>query len=39
MIAHKVKRIGNEGFYTIRIITKNTAWLSGEEVIAKMNIN
>lgn len=32
------KKVSEEGFYTIRIVNKNTAWLSGEEVIAKMKI-
>lgn len=31
-------KVHNEGFYSIRIANKNTAWLSGHEVIAKMNI-
>ena len=33
------KKVSDEGFYTIRIVNKNTAWLSGDEVIAKMTIN
>lgn len=33
------KKVSDEGFYTIRIVNINTAWLSGEEVIAKMIIN
>jgi len=32
------KKVSDEGFYSIRIVNKNTAWLSGEEVIAKMMI-
>jgi photosystem II stability/assembly factor-like uncharacterized protein len=32
------EKISDDGFYTIRIVDKNTAWLSGEEVIAKMTI-
>ncbi|MBI9042417.1 oxidoreductase [Lutibacter sp.] len=32
------EKVSDEGFYTIRIVNKNTAWLSGEEVIAKMTI-
>lgn len=33
------KKVNDEGFYSIRIANKNNAWLSGNEVIAKMNIN
>jgi len=33
------EKVSDEGFYTIRFATKNTAWLSGNEVIAKMTIN
>jgi photosystem II stability/assembly factor-like uncharacterized protein len=33
------KKVSDEGFYTIRIVDKNTAWLSGEEVVAKMSIH
>ncbi|VAW25963.1 Putative oxidoreductase, partial [hydrothermal vent metagenome] len=32
------KKISDEGFYSIRFASKNTAWLSGNEKIAKMNI-
>jgi photosystem II stability/assembly factor-like uncharacterized protein len=32
------KKVSDEGFYTIRLASKNTAWLSGDEVIAKMTI-
>lgn len=32
-------KVSDEGFYSIRIFDKNTAWLSGHEVIAKMKIN
>lgn len=32
------QKLSDEGFYTIRIVNKNTAWLSGENVIAKMTI-
>ena len=32
------QKVSEEGFYSIRILNKNTAWLSGEEVIAKMTI-
>lgn len=33
------RKVSDEGFYSIRIANKNTAWLSGHETIAKMNIN
>ncbi len=33
------EKVSNEGFYSIRFASKNVAWLSGDEVIAKMNIN
>jgi len=33
------EKVSNEGFYTIRFASKTTAWLSGNEVIAKMTIN
>ncbi len=33
------KKVSDEEFYTIRFSSKNTAWLSGNEVIAKMTIN
>ncbi|MFD1293929.1 oxidoreductase [Lutibacter holmesii] len=33
------KKVSDEGFYSIRIANKNTAWLSGNEVIAKLNFN
>ena len=32
-------KVSDEGFYSIRIVNKNTAWLSGNEVVAKMNFN
>ncbi|WP_456379018.1 WD40/YVTN/BNR-like repeat-containing protein [Lutibacter sp.] len=32
------EKVSDEGFYTIRFASKNTAWLSGNEVIAKMTI-
>ncbi|REE81776.1 photosystem II stability/assembly factor-like uncharacterized protein [Lutibacter oceani] len=32
------KKVSDESFYTIRIFDKNTAWLSGNNVIAKMKI-
>ncbi|WP_457610893.1 WD40/YVTN/BNR-like repeat-containing protein [Lutibacter sp.] len=32
------KKISDVGFYSIRFASKNTAWLSGNEKIAKMNI-
>ncbi|WP_372743985.1 oxidoreductase [Lutibacter sp.] len=32
------QKVSEEGFYSIRIVNKNLAWLSGEEVIAKMII-
>ncbi len=31
-------KVSDEGFYSIRIVNKNTAWLSGNEVVAKMKI-
>jgi photosystem II stability/assembly factor-like uncharacterized protein len=31
-------KVSDESFYTVRIFDKNTAWLSGNEVIAKMTI-
>ena len=33
------KKVSDEGFYSIRLFDKNTAWLSGNNVIAKMVIN
>lgn len=33
------KKVSDEGFYSIRFFDKNTAWLSGNKVIAKMIIN
>jgi photosystem II stability/assembly factor-like uncharacterized protein len=33
------QKVSEEGFYSIRIANKNTAWLSGNEVVAKMDIN
>jgi photosystem II stability/assembly factor-like uncharacterized protein len=35
----KWAKVSDEGFYTIRLFDKNTAWLSGNNVIAKMIIN
>jgi len=32
-------KISDEGFYSIRIVDKNNAWLSGNETIAKIKIN
>lgn len=32
-------KVSDEAFYSIRMATKNTAWLSGDGIIAKMNIN
>ena len=32
-------KVSDQGFYTIRFASKNIAWLSGNEVIAKMIIN
>ncbi|MDP3313244.1 oxidoreductase [Lutibacter sp.] len=32
-------KISNEGFYTVRMSSKNTGWLSGNEVIAKFILN
>ena len=31
-------KVSDEGFYTIRFASNNTAWLSGHEIIAKMSI-
>ena len=31
-------KVSNQGFYSIRIADKNTAWLSGNEKLAKMSI-
>lgn len=33
------RKVSNEGFYSIRIVDKNNAWLSGHEIISKMTIN
>lgn len=33
------ENVSEEGFYSIRIVNKNDAWLSGNEIIAKMKIN
>jgi len=33
------EKVSDEEFYSIRIYDKNTAWLSGNNIIAKMNIN
>ena len=33
------KKISDDGFYTIRFVSDKSAWLSGNEVIAKMTIN
>ncbi|SNR34184.1 hypothetical protein SAMN06265371_101496 [Lutibacter agarilyticus] len=33
------KKVSDEGFYSVRIANKNTAWLSGHETVAKMKIN
>ncbi|MEX1382167.1 WD40/YVTN/BNR-like repeat-containing protein [Lutibacter sp.] len=33
------EKVSHEGFYSIRLFDKNTAWLSGNNIIAKMNIN
>jgi photosystem II stability/assembly factor-like uncharacterized protein len=32
-------KLSNEGFYAIQFVNKNTVWLSGNGVIAKMKIN
>jgi len=32
------KRVSDQGFYAIKFASKNTAWLSGNNVIAKMTI-
>jgi photosystem II stability/assembly factor-like uncharacterized protein len=32
------QKVSDEGFYSIRIVNKNTAWVSGNEVVAKMTI-
>ena len=31
-------KVSDEGFYAIKFISKNSAWLSGNEIIAKMTI-
>lgn len=33
------KKVSDEGFYSIRIADKNNAWLSGNEIIAKVKID
>jgi hypothetical protein len=33
------KKVSDEGFHAIRFVNKNTAWVSGNEVIAKIIIN
>jgi photosystem II stability/assembly factor-like uncharacterized protein len=33
------KKVSDDGFYTIRFVSDKSAWLSGNEVIAKMTIN
>ncbi|MBL4939469.1 MAG: oxidoreductase [Lutibacter sp.] len=33
------QKVSDEGFYSIRFTSSTTAWLSGNEVIAKMKIN
>lgn len=33
------QKVSDESFYSIRIVDKNNAWVSGENVIAKMSIN
>jgi photosystem II stability/assembly factor-like uncharacterized protein len=33
------KKVSDESFYTIRFVTENLAWLSGNNVIAKMKIH
>jgi len=32
------KKLSDESFYSIRLANKNTAWLSGNEIIAKMTL-
>jgi len=32
-------KVSDKGFYSIRFASSNTAWLSGNEVIAKMTLN
>lgn len=32
-------KISDKGFYSIRVVDKNNAWLSGNEIISKMKIN
>lgn len=32
-------KVSDEGFHAIRFVNENTAWVSGNEVIAKMTIN
>jgi len=34
----KWQKLSNEGFYAIKFVNKNTAWLSGNNVLAKMKI-
>lgn len=33
------QKVSEEGFYSIRIVNKKIAWLSGNKVVAKMSIN
>ena len=33
------EKVSSKGFYSIRVVSKKLAWLSGNEVIAKMMIN
>ncbi|MBT8317867.1 MAG: oxidoreductase [Lutibacter sp.] len=33
------EKVSDDGFYTIRFVSDKSAWLSGNEVIAKMTIN
>jgi photosystem II stability/assembly factor-like uncharacterized protein len=35
----KWEKLSNEGFYAIKFVNKNTAWLSGNNILAKMEIN
>ncbi len=35
----KWEKLSNEGFYAIKFVNKNLAWLSGNNILAKMEIN
>ncbi len=36
---HTWKKVSNEGYYTIRFVNKNIAWLAGKNKIGKMILN